>query len=350
MKHDAAHLATRLAEHAQAVCQTYLSNGRRCGRYWIAGDVFNTKGRSLFVRLFGPASGRGAAGHWTDAATAQHGDLLDLIALNRGHTHLRDTLEEARAFLGEPRRHAKPAPRAATRNSTNAARKLFAAAQPIPGTLAQTYLCARGITGLTRLPALRFHPACYYRPHEDAPLETWPALIAAVTDFSGNITGVHRTWLARDGTAKAPVADPRRALGDLLGNAVRFGAAGDVLAAGEGIETMLSLKSLLPHLPMAAALSAGHLGALLLPPALRRLYIALDNDPAGHSAAARLASRACEACIEAHLLIPRGKDWNADLRTLPLAQLSRALQTQLLPADTTRFLNSTDSRAAPAKP
>ena len=38
---------------------------------------------------------------------------------------------------------------------------------------------------------------------------------------------------------KAPIDTPRRAMGDLLGNAVRFGVVDDVLAAGEGIETML---------------------------------------------------------------------------------------------------------------
>ncbi len=46
----------------------------------------------------------------------------------------------------------------------------------------------------------------------------------------GCITGVHRTWLdpfRRRG--KAPIDTPRRAMGDLLGNAVRFGEADDVL-------------------------------------------------------------------------------------------------------------------------
>jgi hypothetical protein len=32
-------------------------------------------------------------------------------------------------------------------------------------------------------------------------------------------------------------------MGELLGHAVHFGAAHDILAAGEGVETMLSLKS-----------------------------------------------------------------------------------------------------------
>src|SRR6266851_5582268 len=104
MSSHAAELAHRLAREAEAVCRHYLSNGRRRGRYWIVGDVANAPGRSLFVRLTGPDSGPGAAGKWTDAATGQHGDLLDLIALNRGLEHLRDVLDEARRFLRVPSR------------------------------------------------------------------------------------------------------------------------------------------------------------------------------------------------------------------------------------------------------
>ena len=84
MSSQAADLARRLARDAEAVCRHYLSNGRREGRYWIVGDVANTPGRSLFVRLTGPERGKGAAGKWTDAATGQHGDLLDLIARDHG--------------------------------------------------------------------------------------------------------------------------------------------------------------------------------------------------------------------------------------------------------------------------
>jgi hypothetical protein len=59
-------LARRLAERAEMVCRHYLSNGRRSGNYWLVGDVNNTPGRSLFVRLAGPQSGRGVAGKWTE--------------------------------------------------------------------------------------------------------------------------------------------------------------------------------------------------------------------------------------------------------------------------------------------
>ena len=66
MPGDASELARRLARDAEAVCRHYLSNGRRRGRYWTVGDVRNTPGRSMFVRLSGPESGLGAAGKWTE--------------------------------------------------------------------------------------------------------------------------------------------------------------------------------------------------------------------------------------------------------------------------------------------
>ena len=66
MSSQAAELAQRLARSAEAVCRYYLSNGHREGRYWIVGDVANTPGRSLYVRLYGPLYGKGAAGKWTD--------------------------------------------------------------------------------------------------------------------------------------------------------------------------------------------------------------------------------------------------------------------------------------------
>ena len=66
MSESIADLARRLARDAEAVCRHYLSNGRRQGRYWIAGDLENNTGRSLYVRLHGPEAGKGAAGKWTE--------------------------------------------------------------------------------------------------------------------------------------------------------------------------------------------------------------------------------------------------------------------------------------------
>lgn len=212
--------------------------------------------------------------------------------------------------------------------------------RPIVGTLAQVYLRSRGIVTVPDGDQLRFHPRCYYRPDEDSPTETWPALIAAVTDLGGGITGVHRTWLDPSGQDKAPIDTPRRAMGHLLGHGVRFGVTDDVMAAGEGIETMLSLRSVLPTLPMVAALSANHLAALLFPSTLRRLYVACDADPAGDAAMASLCNRAEAAGIEVGSLLPRFDDFNEDLRRLGVDQLRESVRQQFAPQDVVRFMAS----------
>ena len=340
MPNMASELARRLATNAEAVCRHYLSNGYRQGRYWLVGDVGNTPGRSLYVRLHGPEAGRGAAGKWTDAATGEHGDLLDLIAANRRIDAPRDVLDEARRFLSLPVPEMPSRPTPAPAGSPEAARRLFASSKPLGGTVAETYLRERGITAWRDCTALRFHPRCYYRQDDEAPAGVradWPALIAAITDLDGAMTGVHRTWLDPSGRTKAPVATPRRAMGQLLGNAVRFGTALDVMAAGEGIETMLSLRSVMPTLPMVAALSANHLAALLLPSTLRRLYIARDNDPAGRRAVEVLAERVQGGGIEALALAPTLGDFNDDLRQLGPDALRAALRVQLVPEDVERF-------------
>jgi hypothetical protein len=260
--------------------------------------------------------------------------------MNRGLDRMRDVLDEARLFLSLPRskpKKRKQLPPAPT-GSPESARRLFVAAQPIPGTLAETYLRHRGITAMRGLGALRFHPRCYYRPDDDGLTETWPALVAAVTDLSGAITGAHRTWLDPSGRDKAPVETPRRAMGYLLGNGVRFGIAHDVMAAGEGIETVVSLRTLIPTMPMVAALSANHLAALLLPATLRRLYVARDRDAAGDAVMDALTDRAQASGIESIGLLPRLGDFNEDLQQLGIDDLRAALRVQLVPEDVVRFM------------
>jgi len=342
MPRDASELARRLARDAEAVCRHYLSKGRRQGRYWTVGDVHNTPGRSMFVRLSGPDCGPGAAGRWTDAASAEHGDLLDVIRESCGLIEFREVAEEARRFLSLPRAEPTVAPRPpAPQGSPEAARRLWAISKPIAGTLAEHYLHARGITNLSGCAALRFHPRCWYRGDDEDPRDrvqdAWPALIAAVTALDGTITGVHRTWLDPASTSKAPVSTPRRAMGLLLGNAVRFGRAADVVIAGEGLETILSLRQVMSSMPAAAALSANHLAALDLPAGLRRLYLARDDDPAGRRAVETLADRARAAGVEALTLVPEVDDFNVDLRRLGATGLRNGLRAQLAQADRHRL-------------
>lgn len=65
---NASELAQRLGRQAEAVCRHYLSNGRKQGNYWQVGDVRNTAGRSMFVRLHD--SVKGIAGKWQEHVAA----------------------------------------------------------------------------------------------------------------------------------------------------------------------------------------------------------------------------------------------------------------------------------------
>ena len=295
---SASELADRLAEHAEAVCRHYLSAGRVAGKYWIVGDVANSKGRSLYVHLSGPRKGR-----WADSATDQFGDLLDLVRETCGLVDFRDVADEARRFLNEP--HPEPASDAGEgasnypagdRPAAERARRLLRMTQPLAGTMAERYLGQRGIAQATRHPALRFHPTCYYRDLRTGRTISYPALIATVTDAAGTVTGVHRTWLDPMGDGKAKVEDPRRALGGLLGNAVRFrfpvGSPVPIMVAGEGLESMLSLTEVMPAMPAVAALTANHLAAFRPPTGSQRLYIAADADAAGRHGIQALSRRA----------------------------------------------------------
>lgn len=342
----AAEISERLAANVQAVCRHYLPAGRREGRYWMVGDVAGTSGRSLYVRLF--ETERGTIGNWVDAATGEHGDLVDLIRLNQRHGRLADTIDEAERFLSLPtsRHDSDSIPAAFTKlvraGSSSAAKRLFAASKPLAESLAASYLRSRGITRASHLDALRFHPRCYYRASDDDVPDTpgaFPALIASVTDNEGAQTGTHRTWLNPKGLEKAKVASPRRAMGNILGHAVRFGHVDDALIAGEGIETILSLREILPAMPMAAATSSSHLAAILFPPALRRLYVARDRDAAGDAAFGILTDRVQAAGIELVSLMPELGDFNDDLRDDGASALGQRVRLRLHEHDRARFSN-----------
>ena len=306
---NAAAIAARLAERAEAVCRQYLPHGRRQGRYWVAGDLDGARGRSLYVRLRPP----GTPGKWTDAAEGTHGDLLDIIRHRVNAPTLRAALDEARAFLALPA--APAAGEGDFYDATEAARRLWRRCRAIDGTHAERYLHARGLARC-RFAALRFHPELRYR--EGSAVRRFPALVAAVTGADGGVLGVQRTWLDPRSPAKAGVAAPRKALGRIYGHAVRFGrpADGASLLVGEGIETVLSLVTAVPAITAAAALSAGSLGAFAPPPGVARLLIARDNDEEGEQAAMRLARRCARAGVAALALVPAGEDFNDDLVAL----------------------------------
>lgn len=341
---SAADIAQRLAQKALSVCQHYLPAGRREGRYWQVGNIHGEPGRSLYVRL--EAGGRGKAGNWVDAATGEHGDLLDLIRCNMGYSTLQEAKTEAQRFLRLPQpsnRHGSRPCRAKSdlEASVKIAKRLFSASVPLPGSLAARYLRSRGITRIEDLSSVRYHPRCPYRALQGDRRTTgfhYPAIICAVTDKDGIITGIHRTWLKACGTGKADVTAPRKSLGMIAGHGIRIGHCKGVLAIGEGLETMLSLREAFPALPVVAATSASHLSALLFPPGVQRIYVAREYDAAGDAAWVRLCARSDAQSIELVPLEPRRKDLNDDLMADGLKRFADRLLGQLHPDDRQRFV------------
>ena len=334
---NASDTAAALTAHAEDCCRRFLPHGRRVGRYWCAGDVRGTPGRSLFVRLEPP----GPVGNWSDPAEQLHGDLLDLIRLATGARSLREALAEARRFLAQP---LAPVPsRPGTYDRTEAARNLWNRCGPIDGTHAEKYLRTRGIHRC-RFPALRFHPSLAYRPDAGG-WRRYPAMIAAVAGDDGEVAGVHRTWLDSCRPAKAPVSSPRKSLGRIHGFAVRFGepAAASTLLVGEGIETVLSLVTVLPHGALqaagpsgtfaAAALSAGGLGTFVPPLMVSRLIVAQDLDEEGERAARRLQLRCTRLGIASTVLVPEGSDFNDELLRLGPQRLASRLTPLVIQPD-----------------
>jgi hypothetical protein len=309
--------AEALRSDAEAICRRLLSAGRREGQIWRVGDLGNRRGRSLAVALAGPRAGR-----WIDHATGEAGDLLDLVAVCETGGDLGAAIRlvrRDRTLMMVASMEAAPTPPAQAEPAADTvafARRLWRRCGPIAGTFAEAYFRSRALSGPFDGLPLRFHPALPYRAHPEAPFERHPALVTAVTSADGRIMGVQRAWLDVAG-GKAKLAAPRRSLGHVLGHAVRLpaldGPTGDErLVVGEGLETVLSLRDLLPGWPLAACLSAGGLAAFAPPPGLRRLLIARDGGAVGLRAARRLAARMQEAGVEATILRPILSDANAD--------------------------------------
>ena len=176
------------------------------------------------------------------------------------------------------------------------------------GTVVETYLKKRGIFCATP-PALRFLPN---HPHKPTGTN-WPVMLAGVCDAQGRLRAVHRTYLAPDGSGKAPVQPPRMTLGPVGGFACHLAEAAKEMAVAEGIETGLSVQ-LTTGIPTWAALSAGNLAKMILPPLPLAGHdiIAADADIVGVRSAKAAAARWKSERRRVEIMVPArpGKDFN----------------------------------------
>jgi putative DNA primase/helicase len=168
---------------------------------------------------------------------------------------------------------------------TEIALGIWKATTPADGGPVETYLASRGLR-LPLPPTIRFHAKLKHPSGE-----IWPAMVALVTRGSDDMPlAIHRTFLARDGSGKAPVDPQKMMLGSCRGGAVRLAPAGNVLMVGEGIETSLAAMQATGR-PAWAALSTSGLRALDLPNEVRDVTVLADGDDAGEAAARDAALR-----------------------------------------------------------
>ncbi len=160
------------------------------------------------------------------------------------------------------------------------ARDLWDRSNRIKGTLVAEYLNRRGI----RLPNwpddLGYMPLLEHKPSG----KSFPVMIAALRDGRGQVVAVQRTWLAKDGSAKAPVESPKMTVGPMGKAAVKLSGAGPIIGLAEGVETALSARMLF-QIPVWATLSANRLGAVELPLEVESLVIFADKGKVGMDSA-----------------------------------------------------------------
>ncbi|MFN3369081.1 MAG: toprim domain-containing protein, partial [Thermus sp.] len=174
------------------------------------------------------------------------------------------------------------------------------------------------LEALPATPLLRLHRGLIYREGEEV-LGAFPALLARVEHPHHGLVALHRTYLAPDGTGKAPVPNPKKLTPPVFEGATRgagirlFPLEGEEVAVAEGIETALAV-AVATGLPAYAAVSAGGLEAWIPPAGVRAVLIAADGDDTGKGAALALAKRLLAVGVKVRLAVPQeeGKDW-ADL-------------------------------------
>jgi len=265
-------IADRLAKRALDVCRTLLPAGKKDGPEYRVGDVCNSPGKSLAVHLRGTK-----AGVWSDFATGENGDLIDLVQVVHG-TEKAGAVAWAKTFLGIANDNRPP-----TSSNRRFALDIYEKTHDANGTEAEAYLRYRGINRPTPL-SLRFHPNL---KQPDTGLE-FPTMVAGVQALDGQVIAIHRTFLQPGGRGKAVVNKPTMLLASPEDGAVRLAPAEKALGLAEGIETGLSAQQLF-EIPVWAALSCTRFTDVAIPADVIELQVFADNGGPGRETAKKAA-------------------------------------------------------------
>ena len=252
-------------------------------------------GREIRIGSKGSIAVTRDQGLYFDFERGRGGDVFDLAGELTGACDFPSALCAVATFVDGVPTPASPAwlercrPKASSRDTRSAARRVWQMTRHLHGTIAEAYLFARDAGHLADAAALRFHAGL---SHPNAP-GRFPALVAGVQDVGGAFLGIQRTYL--DGPHKAAVEPVRASLGSLAGGTVRLCEPhGGALLLGEGVESTAAAVRVLNWKDGACAtLGTAGLRAVVLPDEIRGVVIAADRDAsgAGQLAAAELARR-----------------------------------------------------------
>lgn len=311
-------LCDRLNVLAPRLAPQLLPNGHKSGNYWMASGIDDTGlSASLAVCLAGAR-----IGHWVDHGNARpgedKGDMLDLVQLKECGGDKRRAIEWAKAELGivdefkpgtrpqmSPEERAARAEQARLRaearereleaerkKKAKNAKRLFLSAEPLAGTPAEIYLIGRKVPKVGDWPgSVRYHAGAHCGPLQ----AKHPAMVSGIFNAAGEQIGAHRTFLQLNpgggwGKLQHPdLTDPKMVLGNqwtgfvpinqgTSGKSMREMPEGEPVYVTEGIEDALCVRAIKPDARIVCALNVGNVGAIVLPPAARRLVIVADRD------------------------------------------------------------------------
>jgi hypothetical protein len=207
----------------------------------------------------------------------------------------------------------KPEPTA--RERIAAARRIWDGGVPITGTLAARHFALRHVGQAVPLidpNVARFRQDTPVAPYIDHPNPyRQPALLVAIRDQAGALTGIEVTFLAASGKRAANLKVNRKMVGsNPPSSAMRIMPAQPTMLVAEGFFTTLSACKLLGR-PGWALGSMRNLVTWEPPEGVRDVLIAGDRGP-GEQAAASLKARLIAMGLTASINIPPAPygDWN----------------------------------------
>jgi putative DNA primase/helicase len=312
-RYDLDEIVRRLREGAEHWVPRHFPNGRRNGDEWRLANIKGHAPRKNGSCVIALATEH--AGDWIDFDGGDGGGPLSTLENATGLSG-RELFAYAADVAGfrpgaQPERQAPTMPaRSAAKDYSREIEFILSKATPIAGTPAERYLTARALPAPDSADLL-FHPDLTHWESRRG----FPGIVAIVRDHAGNRVALHRTYLADDGSAKAPLDNPRKMLGPVAGGAVRLAEiAGGVLGLAEGIETALAVMTACPQLPVWATLSASNLEQIVVPAKARRIVILADHDAsrAGERAAEAAARRLAAEGRRVWIALParEGEDFN----------------------------------------